>query len=223
MKTAVFSDIHANEEAFLACMKRGHELGCERFWSLGDAVGYLPPSQLVLAKLQEEFSLCLLGNHEDMVLCPSLADPLKALVYGMERTLGELTDEHLRVFATWPRQDDVALAAGRILLVHGSPDDPTWGYVYPDTPLDAYANSRRQYVFMGHTHRPFIRKHGETIFINCGSVGLPRDRAGVASFAIIDATTGQTTIEKVPFDPQATLRRATGIHPTVQARLLAVR
>ena len=73
----------------------------------------------------------------------------------------------------------------KLLLVHGSPTDPTYGYVYPDTVLDGFSTDA-DWVFMGHTHHPFVREHLGTCYVNIGSCGMPRDDGRYGAVAILD-------------------------------------
>src|SRR6185295_10779801 len=75
-------------------------------------------------------------------------------------------------------------------------------------------------VVMGHTHRPFARRIGRVLAANVGSVGLPRDAGGLASFAVLDTDTGACAHVRVPFDADEVARRAgPGLHPATVAAL----
>jgi diadenosine tetraphosphatase ApaH/serine/threonine PP2A family protein phosphatase len=57
----------------------------------------------------------------------------------------------------------------------------------------------------GHTHKPWIREHAGVLFVNCGSVGKPKDGDPRASFAALEPVSGdvRVTIERVPYDADA--------------------
>jgi predicted phosphodiesterase len=42
----------------------------------------------------------------------------------------------------------------------------------------------------GHTHKPWVREHGGVLFVNCGSVGKPKDGDARGAFAVLDARSG---------------------------------
>jgi predicted phosphodiesterase len=86
----------------------------------------------------------------------------------------------------------------RCLFVHGSPSDPTYGYVYPDTDLSSFAGFEADVIFMGHTHRPFVRRNGDYLFVNVGSCGLPRDGDPRGSVCLFD--THSRSAEILRFD-----------------------
>ena len=56
------------------------------------------------------------------------------------------------------------------------------------TPMRSARSSRtaRTLVF-GHTHKPWVREYGGVLFVNCGSVGKPKDGDPRAAFAILTA------------------------------------
>jgi predicted phosphodiesterase len=93
--------------------------------------------------------------------------------------------------------------------VHGSPRKVN-EYLFEDKPDSLYerlaaAESARTLVF-GHTHKPWVREHGRVLFVNCGSVGKPKDGDPRGAFAILAANaTGapDVTIERVAYDAQA--------------------
>ena len=39
----------------------------------------------------------------------------------------------------------------------------------------------------GHTHKPWVHTYGGVLFVNCGSVGKPKDGDPRAAFAILEA------------------------------------
>ncbi len=69
----------------------------------------------------------------------------------------------------------------------------------------------------GHTHAPFIRRHGQALLLNPGSVGLPYEltRIGArnppwAEYSIVETRGGSIGIElrRVPIDADAVVRTA---------------
>ena len=43
-------------------------------------------------------------------------------------------------------------------------------------------------LVFGHTHKPWMREHGGVLFVNCGSVGKPKDGDPRGAFAVLDAS-----------------------------------
>lgn len=214
----VLSDAHGNWQAFDQGISVLKQLGATRFVFLGDALGYLPIADVLdsIDALGEQI-VCIRGNHEDMILKGGL-NPEQETVYQHERSRTMLTSRQHATINAWPNMLELDFPAGRALFVHGSPVDHTYGYVYPDTDLAQFDVSAR-YVFMGNTHRPFVRTEADTLFVNVGSCGLPRDHGSLGSVALFDDVSGKSKI--IRFDiRQATaacLAQVTGIHEDVLA------
>ena len=63
-------------------------------------------------------------------------------------------------------------------------------------------------LMFGHTHKPWMREHGGVLFVNCGSVGKPKDGDRRAAFAILTASGDriEASIERVPYDAETVAR-----------------
>ena len=216
MRVAVLSDVHGNAVALDACLARLDRLDADERVFLGDVVGYLPEEVVCLNALRAEGFACQQGNHEGMLLAGGRDDPL----YGHEAAAWRLGADGIRTLAAWPVTRTMERDGVRILFVHGAPEDPLAGYVYPDADLSGWDALPYDAVFMGHTHRAFARRVGDVLVANAGSVGLPRDIGSLASFAIFDTGTGECVHVRVPFDAGEVVRRAgAGLHPVTVAAL----
>jgi predicted phosphodiesterase len=93
-------------------------------------------------------------------------------------------------------------------LVHGSPRKVN-EYLFEDKPARLYerlaAAEEADALIFGHTHRPWVREHSGVLFVNCGSVGKPKDGDPRGAFAVLDGSLGElrVTIERVAYDAQA--------------------
>ena len=70
MRLAIFADIHANRQAFSACLEAARAQGSERIVLLGDYVGYgADPEWAVdtVMDLVEQGALALRGNHDQAI------------------------------------------------------------------------------------------------------------------------------------------------------------
>ena len=93
--------------------------------------------------------------------------------------------------------------------MHGSPRKVN-EYLFEDKPASLYerlaGRAERQVLVFGHTHKPWIHAYGGVLFVNCGSVGKPKDGDPRAAFAILELDeTGRVraSIERVPYDAKA--------------------
>ena len=80
-------------------------------------------------------------------------------------------------------------------------------------------------LVFGHTHKPWIREHGGVVFVNCGSVGKPKDGDPRAAFAVLTPTDQgvRATIERADYDAQAVAREvaAAGLPEEYADKLVA--
>lgn len=214
MKIGLLSDAHGNPEGLERCLSTLRDLGAQKLYFLGDAVGYFSAWKDVLHLLRESDATCLLGNHDEMVLGGAV-DDLDSSAYQFRAQYRDEIEAYLPWMRKWPRQIEVKFDHRTLLLVHGSPLDPTNGYLYPWSDLSVLAEVEADTIAMGHTHRPFQATVGATRILNVGSCGLPRDVGNLASCAIFDSDTGESTLYRVPLDRSKVLARVAPPHPLV--------
>lgn len=201
----VLSDAHGNVQVFQRMLDALSRMGAKRFIFLGDAVGYIP-SVDVLSSLMDLGATvqCILGNHEQMLMDGRYPERLES-VYRIQDTRALLSAEQAAFVAGWPRLLECDFPCGRALFVHGSPIDHQNGYVYPDSDLTEF-DGAYDFVFLGHTHRAFVRQQGARTFVNVGSCGLPRDDGRYASAVLFDPIVGGTKLVRLDlsfFEPES--------------------
>ena len=93
-------------------------------------------------------------------------------------------------------------------LVHGSPRDNIWDYIFPDHPnsifQEFFNEIRKDILIMGHTHVPFVKERKGKLAVNPGSVGQPRDGNPKASLCILDIKTKKAEIKRVEYNIKKT-------------------
>jgi predicted phosphodiesterase len=115
----------------------------------------------------------------------------------------------------------------RVHLVHGSPRKVN-EYLFEDKPARLYerlaAAETGEVLVFGHTHKPWLHTYGGVRFVNCGSVGKPKDGDPRGAFAILASTAGslEVTIERVAYDAAAVADavRSAGLPAEFADRLL---
>lgn len=215
----ILADAHGNGPAFDRAVAVLTGRGAESFWFLGDAVGYIP-SLSVLASLRKLGSClhCIKGNHEQMLLADHIETAGDA-VYQLAVLKTIISPQDVTMIASWNLASYEQFGAQSVLFVHGSPSNPTSGYVYPDSELTVF-NPRAEIVFMAHTHRPFIRHCNGVRYVNVGSCGLPRDDGRFGSAVLYNAIKG--TVQIVRFDITAETEAALTVSPHVHPAVLDV-
>ena len=228
MLLAVFADIHANRQAFSACLDFARAHSAERIICLGDYVGYgADPEWTVEAVmgLVEKGALAVRGNHDNAI--GALAETMNAEAQAaIEWTRGRLSAPQRRFLAELP----MALDEEDRLYVHSEASSPArWRYV--ESTADAGRSllaTAAHVTFCGHIHRPvlysmsvtgkmtsFVPTSGITMQLLqgrrwltiVGSVGQPRDGDPAASFAMFDTTSREITYCRVPYDVDAAAKR----------------
>lgn len=243
MRIAILSDIHANREAFAACLDDAARRGAQRLVLLGDIVGYGADAVWAVRRAMElaaSGAVVVKGNHDEAAV----------------RDHGGMTEDAAAA-AAWTRSILEADAEAWLdalpleveeedrLYVHADAHDPArWDYVRDAQDarrsLDAVA---ARIVLCGHTHVPAL--YGLTAAAKLisfrpvagaavpllrprrwlavlGAVGQPRDGNPAAAYAMLDTATSDYTLLRVPYDAEAAGAkiRAAGLPERLATRLL---
>lgn len=241
---AIVSDLHANLEATEAVMEECLKLGVKQFLCLGDVIGYGPDPLAVARIAMSQFTVSLMGNHEEaLVTGKHRFNPLAAQAINWTRSeLQNATGSNPPM--PWFKERQPFVLKGNLLLVHGSIYDPVHDYVdEPENPIEAQQMietlsrdfSGFDMCFAGHNHTPFLATtlgvmvphdghrsfripKGHKAYVCVGSVGQPRDRDNRASFATLDGD--RLTFHRIRYDYQRTQAK---ILETGLSRFLAER
>lgn len=218
-RVAVITDIHANLPALEASLEAIEQMRPDAVYCGGDLVGYGPHPNEVCALIQERGIPTIYGNY-DYAIARDLEDCGCAYVDAHDRELGQRsvdwtlahTDRASKEFMRELPFDLRFDLGGSVHLVHGSPRKVN-EYLFEDKPARLYerlaaAESADVLVF-GHTHKPWIHEYGGVLFVNCGSVGKPKDGDPRAGFAILERGEDgsvRASIERVSYDADAVAR-----------------
>jgi diadenosine tetraphosphatase ApaH/serine/threonine PP2A family protein phosphatase len=225
---AVFADVHANRQAFSACLESARARGAERMICLGDYVGYGGDPEWtvdVVMGLVDSGALAICGNHDNAIA--TTAESMNAQAQAaIEWTRGRLSASQRGFLAELPleiREDDR-------LYVHSEASYPArWHYVQgaSDAARSLMATDAR-ITFCGHIHQPalysmssaarmtsFVPRSGVRVQLLgarrwlavLGSVGQPRDGNPAASFAMFDTNSREIAYFRVRYDVEAAAKR----------------
>lgn len=219
MRIAVFSDIHANLEAFEAVLNHARAHQVDNYFCLGDVVGYgANPAECIEMVRSLPDCACVLGNHDAAVLgipCNMKEDARKVIMW-TRKILSRTDIWFLREMEDLVKRDNISFC-------HSNPYRPrNWYYVSEKTYISSsFARSKAKILFVGHTHVPvaITRKNFFCIYIrsplhsmvvpaaelnrqifNCGSVGQPRDGDPRASYLIYDDMKQVVEFYRVDYD-----------------------
>jgi putative phosphoesterase len=204
MRIAILSDIHGNHLALQAVLRLSGRADAILF--AGDLCGYYPFAKECLDLLAPLTVLAVRGNHDQELLdarhgftTPS-ADYQRRYGTALGRAMANLTDTDCEHMRGWPAQLDVVLGGYSFRIVHGSPWDPLHGRVYPDFDnWERFQDCKADVIVMGHTHYRLVKRRGNQLIINPGSVGQARDVSGMASCAILDLGSPEVQFIQAPY------------------------
>jgi diadenosine tetraphosphatase ApaH/serine/threonine PP2A family protein phosphatase len=228
VRLAFFADIHANRQAFGACLEAARANGAERFICLGDYVGYgADPEWTVetVMGLVEQGALAVRGNHDTAI--SSSAESMNAEAQAaIEWTRSRLSAPERKFLSELPltRDEDDRL------YVHSDASQPAkWHYVRSTADAGRSLIATDAHItFCGHIHRPALYSMSVTgkmtSFIPIsgikvqllpgrrwlaviGSVGQPRDGDPAACFAMFDTASREITYCRAPYDVDAAAAR----------------
>lgn len=221
MLIAFFADIHANRQAFEACLAQARADGAERVVLLGDYVGYgADPEWSVdtVIELVDKGAVAVLGNHDSAV--NSLREQMNAQAQiAIEWTRNKLAAPERQFLAGLPfthSEDDR-------LYMHADASAPQdWHYVTNAMEAATSISATRAHVsFCGHIHRPALYSLSSTAKMSAfipttgvaipllpgrqwlavlGSVGQPRDGNPAASYAMLDTSKNELTYCRAAYD-----------------------
>jgi diadenosine tetraphosphatase ApaH/serine/threonine PP2A family protein phosphatase len=238
MRVAVISDIHANEQALDAVLGAIDAAVPDAIWCLGDVVGYGPAPNQCCAVVAERADVCLVGNHDLVVLGRlDAADFNEDAAAAALWTRHELDDES-RAFLD--RLEPSAVVPGAELF-HASARDPIWEYVLSaEAAYGSLIATTAPLVLVGHSHVPLaiglddasnlhggLAEGGSEIelagrwLLNPGSVGQPRDGDARAAWLELDTDAGRARFHRVEYaieETQAAMR-ARGLPEALAERL----
>ena len=221
MRYAVFSDIHANRQAWEQVLADLKHQQVDELICLGDAVGYGPRPEEVLASIRENTPHFVMGNHDAAAAglfdAAQFNDRARRMI---EWTRDQLGPESIEFLLKAP----LTLEREHMLFVHAEIEQPgRFAYIESEADADAHLGHTNQAVtFIGHTHDPLIFvqhpdgnvQHLADIdvqldpslraVVNVGSVGDMRhaedDRA---RYVIYDSATREVFFRKVDWDRDA--------------------
>lgn len=225
MKLACLSDIHANIQAFDACLAHAALQGAQQYALLGDFVGYGADPGAVVQRAQDlvaKGAIAIKGNHDASAVAP----PREAKTLGDSTarwTHDHLEPVQLRFLDALP----MTVHRSSLLLVHASAQDPdAWHYIYDGVAAAVSLSAASdvtgvRHVFGGHVHHQSLYGSGlgnrvaklspeagvavalpldRYWLATIGSVGQPRDGDTRAMYAVFDTDALELTFHRVVYD-----------------------
>ncbi len=243
MRIALFADIHANREAFDACLSHAARMRVDRMVFLGDLVGYGADPLYVTDRVRREMergALCVLGNHDEAAATGETSNMNDYARAAIEWTHGALDPGARGFLRTLP----MTIVDNERLYVHADASSPRqWLYITDALSAERCLEAAAQRVtFCGHIHRPqmyhmapnrppqfFAPKTAAPAPLIArrkwlcvlGAVGQPRDDNPAAAWCLLDTELNEITYQRTGYDIDhaAAKIRAAGLPQLLAARL----
>lgn len=203
MKVAVISDIHANLPALEAVLEEIESRNIDKILCAGDVVGYYPYPNEVIELLEQRQIECVKGNHDEKVLGETDARFNRYAERAADWTTRNLTDDSMNFLESLLTRMEKEISGKEIVMVHGSPRNETEEYIQErmvdDKFIYEFFDNPPDVLILGNTHVPFVKRSSDTLVLNPGSVGQPRDGNAKASYAVLDLETQEAQIERVRY------------------------
>ncbi len=197
----VISDVHANVDALKAVIEDMNKHSVEIVLCTGDIVGYHSHPDETVQMMRDEKIISIQGNHDADILAKKFNPKRKPDIF--EFTYETLSKESREWLSALPQSQEIIVESVSILMSHGSPEDIE-EYLYQSSDeAENYANLCDSDVLLsGHTHIPWVHQFDETLFVNSGSVGKPKQGKPIATWAqlTIDGTIAAAEIREVEYD-----------------------
>jgi len=233
MRYAIFSDVHANLEAFRSILNFSRNKNIDQYICAGDLVGYGPdPDDCIMLFKSLEKKYLVAGNHEYHVIYSDYSGLNPLASRAIQFTINKLSkDDKDWMYSTsnWTQQIE-----NKAIVAHGSSYRPEDFIYLSHSPSARKMNyellekSGYQILFVGHTHSPALMekigqciltesikddeteieiKNDQIYMIDIGSVGQPRDNNNKSSFAIYDSEKNVVTIHRIEYDIEITAEK----------------
>lgn len=228
MLLAIFADLHANRQAFAACLALARRRGAAGVICLGDYVGYGADPEWTVDTVMELVSggaFAVRGNHDEAI--GNMRETMNVEAQAsIEWTRGRLDVVQRRFLAELP----LTVTDADRLYVHADASRPaSWRYVRNSSDAARSLRATAAHLTLcGHVHAPAIYSMSSvgklTEFVPTadvavqllpgrrwlavmGSVGQPRDGNPAASFALLDTERQEITYCRAPYDAEAAAAR----------------
>lgn len=248
MKYLLLSDIHANLEALDAVLEADQALPPpDAVLVLGDLVGYGPDPNAVISRIRSiaQPLFVLRGNHDRVVAGIDAGHAFNDHARAAAHWSRGMLDQQGQTWLAQLPEGPLTLDGGEI-AAHGSPLDEDQ-YLHTAGPIRrAFDSVSASIIFCGHTHLPLaavledgrctvralrwpreelVRRPGQRLLFNPGSVGQPRDGDPRAAFARYNSENGRITFLRVAYDHRPTARKMkdAGLPDALTQRLAAGR
>lgn len=187
MPVAAIYDVHGNLPALEAVLQEIRSAKVDLVVVGGDVVPGPMPRETVSCLLDLDIPVRFIQGNGDREVLAQMAGTETGAVPEQFRAVmrwvaQELTPEHERLLASWPKTFRLEIRGlGDVLFCHGTPRSDTEIFTCrtaEDRLLSVFDGLHVDVVICGHTHMQFDRTIGKVRVVNAGSVGMPFGESG---------------------------------------------
>ena len=220
MRLGIFSDVHANVEALNAVLEAFGTERIDRYYCLGDTVGYGGSPNECCDLIRELCTTTILGNHDAAVSGRmDYSYYYEAARHALDVHVSMLSPENMAWLKGLPYQHMIEDL--NVLLCHGSPVRlEEFEYIFaPEQARECLPiwDKLGHLTLIGHSHlcKVFELSRGgveelpsaafeldadRKYIVSDGSVGQPRDFDNRASYTIYDSETKRFEFKRIEYD-----------------------
>ncbi len=212
MRTALIADIHGNLVALDAVLSDIQSRSVDRIVCLGDVAATGPQPLPAIERVAALGCAVVMGNTDEWLIEPrdeSIEDDDTRRIVEIDLWAhDQLEPHHLEAL----RGYRPLIELDGLLCYHGSPRSNTEVLlpITPEAELAAMLEGHIEPIMAGgHTHMPMLRRHGGSLVINPGSVGMPFEHLADGTFRnppwaeYAIAGDGEVEFHRVPVDVAA--------------------
>lgn len=212
MRIAIISDIHSNVYALIRVLEDIDSNNIDTIVCLGDLVGYGPHPNEVIAMIRRRNILCIKGNYDASVVDNGFTYIRDTNInsFSLPWTVEETRNSNKYYLSNLPDSISLNICEKNITFVHGSPrkinEYLTDNYESLDEIMSEFNGD---ILVCAHTHIPYVKKFGNKLLINDGSVGKPKNGTPNATYAILDITKNSSVkaeIKEVYYEYKRTMK-----------------
>lgn len=201
MTVGIISDTHANLPALERVLEDMPDV--DRIICCGDIVGYGPYPKACIDVIRDVSDLTIVGNHDVTVLRGQTYNSTTAR-HGIEFAKQRLYQEDYE----WLDTLSGTAETEELQVVHSHPNPDNIAHVYAGRIKTEFSQYFERDIFIyGHTHEPVNTVVDETLVVNPGSVGQPRDGDPRASYAVLDTEDVSCELQRVEYDIDRTVEK----------------
>lgn len=189
MKIAVISDIHGNIFALKNAMQDIEKRGVDLIINLGDFVGYGPYPNEVIDYIREKRVISIKGNYDASVVDNkfSYIRDTEINKFSLPYAVSTLREENRNYLNSLPKTLTMEFEEKSITFVHGSPRSIN-EYLKEDSVAveEVMKEFKGDVLVCAHTHIPYLKKYGNKVVINEGSIGKPKIGRPNSTYVILN-------------------------------------